>query len=367
MIPIHKSKTGFFDLCQCLIGTNSGVFTRSSVILIMNQIEIYQTKDKQTQVEVSFQDETVWLTQKQMAELFGKGRTTINEHIQNIFKESELEENMVCRNFRHTTQHGAIKGKTQESSAKHYNLDVIISVGYRVKSKRGTQFRQWATQRLKDHLVKGYTLNEKRLAQLVQNMQQLKEAVKVFRQIGDSDKLSESEAKGLLEIITNYTQSFILLNQFDSNNLPEAKLNENITYEIEYSEAVKAITELKKQLMKKKEASALFGNERDGAFGGILNSVVQTFGGEYLYKSIEEQAAHLLYFVIKNHPFTDGNKRIGAFLFVWFLEKNKHRFKKSGELKINDNALVALALLVAQSHPDDKEIMVKLVMNLIRS
>ena len=249
----------------------------------------------------------------------------------------------------------------------YYNLDVIISVGYRVKSKRGTQFRQWATQRLKDYLVKGYTLNEKRLKQVVQNMQQLEQAVKLIQQSGSSNELSATEAKGLLEIITNYTHSFILLNQFDSNNLPDEKLNENITYEIEYSEAKKAITELKKQLMKKKEASGLFGNERDRGFESALNSVVQTFDGEYLYKSIEEQAAHLLYFVIKNHPFTDGNKRIGAFLFVWFLEKNKHRFKKSGELKINDNALVALALLVAQSNPDDKELMIKLVVNLIRS
>jgi death-on-curing family protein len=248
-----------------------------------------------------------------------------------------------------------------------YNLDVIISVGYRIKSKRGTQFRIWATEKIKDFLVKGYTLNEKRLQQMLQNMQQLEQAVKLIQQSGSSGELSATETKGLLEIITNYTQSFILLNQFDSNSLPDKKLNENVTYEIEYSEAVKAITELKKQLIKKKEASALFGNERDGAFASTLISVVQTFGGEYLYKSIEEQAAHLLYFVIKNHPFTDGNKRIGAFLFVWFLEKNKHRFKRSGEVKINDNALVALALLVAQSNPDDKEIMVKLVVNLIRS
>ena len=239
-----------------------------------------------------------------------------------------------------------------------YSLDVIISVGYRVKSKRGTQFRQWATQRLKEHLVNGYTINEKRLAQLEQ-------AVKLVQLTGEAKELSATEAKGLLEIITNYTQTFILLNRFDSNELVPAELNENISYEIEYSEAVKAITTLKKQLVKKKEASALFGNERDGAFAGILNSVVQTFGGAYLYKSIEEQAAHLLYFVIKNHPFTDGNKRIGAFLFVWFLERNKHRFKKSGELKINDNALVALALLVAQSDPNDKELMISLVVNLI--
>ena len=198
-------------------------------------------------------------------------------------------------------------------------------------------------------------------------MQQLEQAVKLIQQSGSSNELSATEARSLLDIITHYTHSFILLNQFDSNNLPDKKLNENITYEIEYREAIKVITELKKQLVKKKEASELFANERDGGFESILNSVVQTFGGEYLYKSIEEQAAHLLYFVIKNHPFTDGNKRVGAFLFVWFLEKNKHRFKKSGELKINDNALVALALLVAQSNPDDKELMIKLIINLIRS
>jgi death-on-curing family protein len=325
------------------------------------EILIYKAKDGSQQLEVRLDEETVWLTQKQITELFDRDRTVIAKHIGNIFKEGELKEKSVCANFAHT----AGDGKTYE--VQYYNLDIIISVGYRVKSKRGTQFRQWATQRLKDHLVKGYTLNEKRLQQVVQNMHQLEQAVKLIQQSGTSEQLSATEAKGLLEIITNYTHSFILLNQFDSNSLPDKKLNENITYEIEYSEAVNAIEELKRQLIKKKEASSLFGNERDHGFESTLNSVVQTFGGEYLYKSIEEQAAHLLYFVIKNHPFTDGNKRIGAFLFVWFLEKNKHRFKKSGEVKINDNALVALALLVAQSNPNDKEIMVKLVVNLIRS
>jgi death-on-curing family protein len=326
----------------------------------MNQIEIYQTKDKQTKVEVSFEEDTVWLTQKQMAELYGRDRVSITQHIGNIFKEKELFKKSVCKDFLHTASDG------KSYKAKYYNLDVVISVGYRVKSKRGIQFRQWATERLKDYFIKGYTLNEKRLQQVAQNIQQLEQAVKLIQQSGGSDNLGITEAKGLLDIITNYTQSFILLNQFDSNNLPDNKLNQNITYEIDYSEAVKAIAELKRQLIKKKEASELFANERDNGFGSLLNSVVQTFGGEYLYKSIEEQAAHLLYFVIKNHPFTDGNKRVGAFLFVWFLEKNKHRFKKTGELKINDNALVALALLVAQSNPDDKEIMIKLVINLLR-
>jgi death-on-curing family protein len=168
-----------------------------------------------------------------------------------------------------------------------------------------------------------------------------------------------------LEILGGYTRSFVLLNQYDSHNLPSEAFSPNVTYEIDYSEAKVAISELKKQLIAKKEATELFGNEKDDSFSGILGSIVQTFGGQYLYPSIEEQAAHLLYFVIKNHPFSDGNKRIGAFLFVWFLERNKHRFKTSGELKINDNALTAIALLVAQSNPDDKELMVKLICNLI--
>lgn len=330
----------------------------------MNQIEIYQTKDKQTQIEVKFEEETVWLTQQQMAKLFGQTKQNISLHLNNCYKEKELVKKATVKDSLTVQKEG---NRMISRKIEIYNLDVIISIGYRVKSKRGTQFRQWATQRLKDHLVKGYTLNEKRLQQVLKNMQHLEQAVKLIQQSGGSGQLNIKEAKGLLDIITNYTHSFILLNQFDSNSLPDAKLNENITYEIEYNEAVKAVTELKKQLIKKKEASGLFGNERDQGFESVLNSVVQTFAGEYLYKSIEEQAAHLLYFIIKNHPFTDGNKRIGAFLFIWFLEKNRHRFKKTGELKINDNALVALALLVAQSNPDDKEIMIKLVINLIRS
>lgn len=319
------------------------------------EILIYKAKDGSQEMEVILDNETVWLNQYQLSKLFSTDRTSVQKHIGNIFKTKELDEKQTCAKIAQVQKEGQ---KSVRREILHYNLDVIISLGYRINSKKGTQFRQWATQRLKEHLVNGYTINEKRLAQLEQ-------AVKLVQLTGEAKELSATEAKGLLEIITNYTQSFILLNRFDSNELVPGELNENISYEIEYREAIKAIAVLKKQLIKKKEASALFGNERDGAFAGILNSVVQTFGGAYLYKSIEEQAAHLLYFVIKNHPFTDGNKRIGAFLFVWFLERNKHRFKKSGELKINDNALVALALLVAQSDPNDKELMISLVVNLI--
>lgn len=324
----------------------------------MNAIEIYQTKDAQTQVEVRFDGDTVWLNQSQIAELFERDRSTVTKHIANVFKEGELDESMVCANFAHTTQHGAISGKTQESSSKFYNLDVVISVGYRVKSKRGTQFRQWATQRLKSYLIQGYTINQKRL-------DELGKIVSLIEQSGSTQRLQLNEAKGLLEILSHYAKSFVLLNQYDSSSLTTGKLNENITYEIQYEEARNAISELKKQLVSRKEATQLFGNEKDNGFRSSLNAILQTFDGQYLYPSIEEQAANLLYFVIKNHSFSDGNKRIGAFLFMWFLEKNKHRFKKSGEIKINDNGLTALALLVAQSNPNEKELMIRLIVNLI--
>jgi death-on-curing family protein len=320
----------------------------------MSGVEIFKDKDNQAQIEVRFERDSVWLSLNQMAQLFARDKSVIYRHLSKIFEEKELiRKSVVAKNA--TT---ASDGKTYR--VEHFNLDVIISVGYRVNSKRGTQFRQWATQRLKDHLVKGYTVNQKRLEQLQQTLQLIENA-------GKTEELSISEAKGLLTVITNYTQSFVLLNQFDSQNLQTNYLNENITYELEYEEARAAIAELKKQLIQKKEASELFGNQKDDSFEGVLGNVVQSFDGDYVYKSIEEQAAHLLYFVIKSHPFTDGNKRIGAFLFIWFLEKNKHRFKKTGELKINDNALVALALLVAQSNPVDKDTMIKLIINLIRS
>ena len=323
----------------------------------MSQIEIYKTKDKQTEIEVRFEEETVWLTQQQMSELFRQTKQNISLHINNCYREKELLKSSTVKESLTVQKEGS---RQISRKIDYYNLDVVISVGYRVKSKRGTQFRQWATRRLKDYLVQGYAINEKRL-------EQLQRVINIVQQSGDTKELSAGETKGLLDIITNYTQSFILLNRFDSNNLTEDQLNENISYEIEYRDAVKAIEELKKQLIKQKEASPLFGNQKDQSFQGILNSIIQQFDGKYLYPSIEEQAAHLLYFVIKNHPFTDGNKRIGAFLFVWFLEKNRHRFKSSGELKINDNALVALALLVAQSNPTDKELMIKLIINLINN
>lgn len=320
----------------------------------MSEIIIYKTVDEQTAIEVRFEGETVWLTQQQMAQLFNQTKQNISLHINNIFKDNELEEASVVKKSLTTA------GDGKKYNTKFYNLDVIISVGYRVKSLRGVQFRQWATQRLKEYLVQGYAINQERL-------EELGKMVQLIEQSGKIENLQLKEAKGLIEIIANYTKSFVLLNQFDSHTLRKEKLTKNITYEIYYEEARAAIDELKKQLLAKKEASELFGNEKDNGFKSSLQSIVQTFDGQYVYPSIEEQAAHLLYFVIKNHSFTDGNKRIGAFLFIWFLEKNKHRFKPGGELKINDNALTAIALLVAQSKPEEKEIMIDLIINLINN
>ena len=313
-----------------------------------NKIEIYTDKNNKTSIEVSFDGDTVWLSQSQITALFQRDRTVITKHINNIFKEGELEEKSNVQKM-----HIA----NSDKPTVLYNLDIIISVGYRVKSKQGTEFRKWATNLLKNHLLQGYTTNQKRL-------DQLQKTVELITKNKNTNNLEE--AKGLLDVIVNYTRSFSLLSKFDSNDLENKNLSQNITYEIKHIEAFEAIRELKKQLMAKKEATELFGNPKDKSFEGILGNIVQSFAGEYLYKSIEEQAANLLYFVIKNHPFSDGNKRIGAFMFVWFLEKNKHALKKSGELKISDNALVALALLVASSNPTEKNLMISLIINLIK-
>ncbi len=321
----------------------------------MSQIIIYETSDKQTLIEVQFDQDTVWLSQMQLVQLFQSSKANISEHLKSIFVTGELDASATVRKFRTVRQEGKRQVTRQ---VDQYNLDAIISVGYRVNTKRGILFRQWATQRLKDYLVQGYAINQKRLDELQQTIHLLSKGA-------STDSLQLQEAKGLLEIISSYTQSFVLLSQYDSNKLATERLNENISYEIQYDEAKAAILELKEQLKQRKEASDLFGREKDGGFISSLRSILQTFDGKYLYPSIEEQAAHLLYFVIKNHSFVDGNKRIGAFLFIWFLEKNRHRFKKSGELKINDNGLTALALLVAQSMPEEKEVMIKLIINLI--
>jgi death-on-curing family protein len=320
------------------------------------EVVIYENSNGSTAIEVRLQEETVWLNQHQLTVLFNRDQSVISRHIKNVFAEGELDEKSNMH-FLHIAN--------SDKPTAFYNLNVIISVGYRIKSKQGTQFRIWATQTLKDHLVKGYTLNEKRLKEQQEKFKELHQTVEFLKTTLDTKNLSGNETQGLLEIISKYTRSFVLLNQFDSNSLEVEPSDKKLTHEIKYKEALAAIEQLKKKLIAEGEASELFGRQREDVFSGILDSVVQTFGGEYLYPGIEEQAAHLLYFVIKNHPFADGNKRIGAFLFVWFLHLNQHLLKKEGEAKINDNALVALALLIAQSDPLNKELMIKLVINLI--
>ncbi|MDQ5928546.1 MAG: hypothetical protein QG594_320, partial [Bacteroidota bacterium] len=294
-----------------------------------------------------------------IATLFERDKSVISRHISNILKEGEITNDdffsTVAKNA--TVQ---LEGKRiVNRKIVYYSLDVILAVGYRVSSVKGTQFRIWATKRLNDFLIKGYSVNEKRL-------KELQKIVEVIDKSSKDEALQLNEAKGLLDILGKYTKSFALLNEFDSRSLETINLNQNITYEIKYDDAFYAIEKVKKELIYRNEATVLFGNQKDDSFKGILGNVLQTFDGEYLYPSIEEQAAHLLYFIIKNYPFSDGNKRIGAFIFIWFLDKNKHRFKKDGEPKINDNALTAIALLVAQSNPADKEDIVKLIINLIK-
>jgi death-on-curing family protein len=327
-----------------------------------DSVLLYQAEDGSLKTEVPIHDDTVWLTQKQMSELFVTSTDNIGLHLKNIYSEGELLEKATAEDYSVVRLEGKRKVKRQ---VKHYNLDSIISVGYRVNSKKGTQFRIWANKVLKEYLVQGYSLDQERLNKQKHQLQELQKTISLFQE-AQSKLLSQSEATGLLSVLTDYAHSFVLLNQYDTGNFPEGGLNTNITVEITVVEAMAAVHDLKQNLMEQQEATELFGRPKDQCFSGILGNIVQSFGGEYLYPSIEEQAAHLLYFIIKNHPFTDGNKRIGAFMFVWFLQRNQHHLKSTGDSKINDNALVAIALLVAQSDPAQKDIMIRLIVNLIK-
>lgn len=330
---------------------------------VPTSIAIYQSNDGERRAEVRLESDNVWLTQRQMGEVFGTTPENVLTHLRNIYRDGELDEAATTKDFLVVREEGQRRVRRQ---LKHYNLDAIISVGYRVNSRQGTHFRIWANQVLKDYLVQGYALNEQRLNAQKARIGELERTLTLFR-----EKLIEQaslpEAKGLVSVIAGYARTFVLLNQFDSERLPSEGFDENIRYAIEPDEANGAIAALKADLLARSEASDLFGRPKDDSFLGVLGNVTQSFGGQFLYPSIEEQAAHLLYFVIKNHPFTDGNKRIGAFLFIWFLQRNQHHLKQDGELKINDNALAAIALLVAQSDPAQKELMIHLIMNLIRN
>ena len=326
------------------------------------QVLIYQAEDGSFQTEIRLESDTIWLNQKQMSELFNTSTDNIGLHIKNVYSDGELSEEATTEDYSVVRLEGKRKVNRR---VKHYNLDALISVGYRVNSKQGTQFRIWANKVLREYLLQGYALNESRLKQQTKQIVQLKETLALFQE-AQQTSLGHDEAKGLLSVLTEYTHSFILLNQYDTDNFPKGGLSENITEEIKTKEAMYAINLLKKNLIADKEASSLFGNPKDDSFNAILGNIIQSFDGKYLYPSIEEQAAHLLYFIVKNHPFTDGNKRIGALIFIWFLQRNKHLLKRNGEAKINDNALVAITLLVAQSQPNQKKVMIDLIINLIK-
>ena len=321
------------------------------------QIEIYQTKDGKTQIQVNLKEETVWLSQEQMCSLFERNKRTISEHIRNIFREKELPEDSVVRNFRTTAADG------KQYNINYYNLDVIISVGYRVKSQRGTQFRIWATTILKQHLLEGYTLNQKRLEAERWKMQQLRAAIDMIGNISESRQLEADAATELIKIIRDYSYGLNLIDAYDHDTLEITGVSEKTPKPIAYNEAMKAVEKLKSQY----RASDLFGKERDGSFQGSLAGIFQTFDESELYPSIEEKAANLLYFLVKNHPFIDGNKRIAAFIFLWFLERNKYLYRSDGSKRIADNALVALTLMVAESKPKEKDLIVKVIINLINS
>jgi len=327
----------------------------------MSDIVIYENGN--IELKATVENESIWLSQKQIAELFDVQRPAITKHLSSIFKNGELDEQVVCSILEHTTKHGAIENKKQTQKTKLYNLDTIISVGYRVNSKKATQFRIWATSILKEYIIKGYALNKDKLQQ--QKLQELEQTIQLIKQGIKNEELSATEARGFIEIIGNYAKSWALLQGYDEQSLEEVTQTKESKFILDYDEAKEAIVELKKVLISKGEATELFGREKAGEFKGNLLNIYQSFGGADLLPSLEQKAANLLYYVIKGHPFNDGNKRIGAYLFVLFLHKNSILYKPNGEAKINDNALASIALLVAQSDPTQKDIIIKLVMNML--
>ena len=319
-----------------------------------DKIIIYQTEDGQTQIDVRLENETVWLTQAQMAELFDKDRTVIGRHIRNIYKEEELEQNITCAKFAHMGSEG-----DQRYEYTAYNLDVIISVGYRVNSKRGVKFRQWANRVLKEYLIKGYAVNERIRREQIGELRQL--VGMIGRTIQNKPLLSNDETNALFEVVTNYTYALDTLDNYDYERLTIDKTTKEEPFHATYENAMEAINGLREKF----GGSALFGNEKDDSFKSSIGQIYQTFGGEELYPSVEEKAAMLLYLVTKNHSFSDGNKRIAATLFLWFLNNNHILYREDGSKRLADNTLVALTLMIAESKTEEKDVMVKVVVNLI--
>lgn len=323
-----------------------------------SEITIYKTEEGRTEIQVKLENETVWLNLMQMSELFSRDKSVISRHINNIYKEKELAQSSTVAKYATVQFEG---GRTIERNIEYYNLDVIISVGYRIKSQRGTQFRIWANKILKDYLIKGYSINENRLRQQNEQLRQLQESVKLLGSVLNQKELSGEESSGLLKIISDYAYALDILDQYDYQKLEITETSGKEIYQITYEEAISQIEKVKIAYGN----SELFGREKDDSFKSSVSTIYQTFNGLDLYPSIEEKAANLLYFVTKNHSFSDGNKRIAAFLFLYFLEKNGILFDEFRNKRIADNALVALTLMIAVSRPEEKEIMTKVIVNLI--
>lgn len=321
-----------------------------------DKIIIYQTEDGQTQIDVRLENETVWLTQQQMVQLFKSSRTNILEHIQHIYEVEELDKISTCRNFRQVQKEG---NRMVNRAKTMYNLDMIISVGYRVNTKRGIKFRQWANKVLKQYLIKGYAVNERIRKEQIGELRQL--VGMLGRTIQNQSLLSNDETNALFEVVTNYTYALDTLDNYDYERLTIDKTTKEELFHATYENAMEAINGLREKF----GGSALFGNEKDDSFKSSIGQIYQTFGGEELYPSVEEKAAMLLYLVTKNHSFSDGNKRIAATLFLWFLNNNHILYREDGSKRLADNTLVALTLMIAESKTEEKDVMVKVVVNLI--
>lgn len=319
-----------------------------------NSIEIYRSQDGSVQLNVKLENETVWLTQSQMAELFGRDRTVIARHINNCYKEGELDKNITCAKFAHMG-----KDQDQMYETAMYNLDVIISVGYRVKSVQGTRFRQWANSVLKQYLIKGYVINQQIK---LDRYNELKDVVRLMtRAIGMQEIVTNDEYGGLFNVISDYVYALDTLDHYDYQSLSIQQTTKEEPFRATYDNAMEAINALKDKF----GGSQWFANEKDDSFKSSIGQIYQTFGGEELYPSVEEKAAMLLYLVVKNHSFSDGNKRIAAMLFLWFLNNNHVLYAEDGHKRIADNTLVALTLMIAESRTEEKDVMVKVVVNLI--
>ncbi len=324
-------------------------------MLDKHQVQIFQAADGSVELAVTLDQETVWLTQAQMGQVFATTPENVLMHLNNIYKNNELDKSATTKNFLVVRQEGARKVKRE---LKHYNLDAIISVGYRVNSAQATRFRIWATSVLKQHLVQGYSLNQRRLKE---RGIELEQAVALLSRTLSNQQLVSAEGEAVLEVISDYARSWSLLQSYDEQNLQGISLLQQGMQTLDLEDVLHAVRSLKRELMNKGEATELFGQLRGDGLASAVETIEQGFDNELFYPNVASRAAHLLYFVIKNHPLADGNKRTGSFLFLWYLRINQHLLAKPVDRLINDNTLVALALLVAESKPEQKELMIRLV------